>query len=63
MEELLKKPVLDVEDIQQILQCGKRQTYELIHSGAFSHVRVGRRIKVSTQVFLNWLNGNITNGN
>nr|WP_203290266.1 helix-turn-helix domain-containing protein [Metabacillus sp. cB07] len=59
MNELLNKPVLDVEDIQAILDCGKRQTYELVHSGVFPHVRVGRRIKVSTPVFLKWLNGDM----
>lgn len=55
--EILNKPVLDVEDIQQFLGIGKRQSYELVHSGAFHFVKIGRRIKVSTEVFLQWFNG------
>lgn len=55
--DFLSKQVLDVEDIQQWLNIGKRQAYELCHSGSFNIVRVGRRIKVSRQVFENWLNG------
>ncbi|MBQ6459001.1 MAG: helix-turn-helix domain-containing protein [Exiguobacterium sp.] len=50
-------PVLDVEHIQQILGIGRRQAYELVHSGNFHIVRVGRRIKVLKTVFINWLEG------
>lgn len=48
---------LDVSDIQNILGIGRRQAYELVNSGQFHIVRIGKRIKVSREVFFNWLNG------
>ncbi|MEH7094056.1 helix-turn-helix domain-containing protein [Neobacillus vireti] len=48
---------LDVADIQNILGIGRRQAYELVNSGQFHIVRIGKRIKVSRDVFFNWLNG------
>ncbi|SFA83039.1 DNA binding domain-containing protein, excisionase family [Lentibacillus halodurans] len=48
---------LDVTDIQEILGIGRRQAYELVNSGQFHVVRIGRRIKVSKDVFFQWLNG------
>lgn len=56
--DILNKPVLDVEDIQKYLGIGRRQAYFLVNSNAFHVVRVGRRIKVGRDAFLNWLNGN-----
>lgn len=53
----LDKPVLDVEDIQNYLGIGRRQAYELVNSGELHTVRIGRRIKISKEVFMNWLNG------
>jgi len=50
---------LDVTDIQQILGIGRRQSYELVNSGQFHIVRIGRRIKVSRDVFFQWLNGGV----
>ncbi|WP_445935892.1 helix-turn-helix domain-containing protein [Paenibacillus sp. FSL L8-0696] len=49
--------VLTAKEIQQILGIGKRQTYELLNSGQFHIVRVGKMIKVSKDVFLKWLQG------
>jgi predicted DNA-binding transcriptional regulator AlpA len=49
--------VLNVIDIQQILGIGRRQAYELVNSGQFHTVRVGKSIKVSKTVFLNWMTG------
>jgi Helix-turn-helix domain len=49
--------VLDVRDIQQILNIGRRQAYELVNSGQFHVVKIGKRIKVSKKVFLQWLEG------
>lgn len=57
MNEVINKPVLDVEDIQAYLSIGRRQAYELVNSGEFHVVRIGRRIKVGRDVFLAWLNG------
>lgn len=48
---------LDVAHIQSILGIGRRQAYELVNSGEFHVVRIGKRIKVSKDVFFHWLNG------
>lgn len=48
---------LDVTDIQSILGIGRRQAYELVNSGQFHVVRIGKRIKISREVFFKWLNG------
>lgn len=47
----------DVADIQEILNIGKRQAYELVNSKQFRVVRVGKRIKISKKSFVNWLDG------
>lgn len=49
--------VLNVTDIQNILGIGRRQAYELVNSGQFHSVRVGKSIKILKDVFYNWLNG------
>ena len=49
--------LLDVKDVQNILQIGRRQAYELVNSNVFHSVRIGRRIKISKQSFLKWLLG------
>lgn len=49
--------VLSVLDIQEILNIGRRQAYDLVNSGQFHVARVGRKIIVSKTVFLKWLNG------
>ncbi|TYP67412.1 helix-turn-helix domain-containing protein [Paenibacillus methanolicus] len=48
---------LDVADIKKILNIGQVQAYELANSKQFHVVKVGRRIKVSRDVFFNWLEG------
>ena len=48
---------LEVKDIQMILNCGRRQAYELVDSGKFHIVRVGTKIKVSKRLFLEWYEG------
>jgi excisionase family DNA binding protein len=53
-------PVLDVNDIQKMLGIGRRQAYELVKSGQFHSVKVGKSIKISKEVYLKWLNGNLT---
>lgn len=47
--------VLNVSDIQSILDIGRKQAYELVHSGKFHVVKIGNRIKISKKVFINWL--------
>ncbi|MGG2059680.1 helix-turn-helix domain-containing protein [Priestia megaterium] len=49
--------VLNVNDIQEILGVGRRQAYELVASGQFHTVRVGKRIKILKVVFVRWLDG------
>jgi excisionase family DNA binding protein len=51
------KEILNVSDIQNILGIGRRQAYELVNSGQFHTVRIGKRIKISRDAFMNWLNG------
>jgi len=48
---------IEVKDIQMILNCGRRQAYELVDSGQFHTVRVGTKIKVSKRLFLEWYEG------
>jgi len=50
-------PVLDVVHLQQILNIGRRQAYELANSGNFHIIRVGKRIKILKNVFIDWLEG------
>lgn len=51
--------VLNVEDIQHILGIGRGQAYQLVNSGQFHVVRLGKRIKIAKEVFLTWLTGTI----
>lgn len=48
---------LSVSDIQALLGIGRKQAYELVHSNQFHIVKVGKRIKVSKNVFIKWLEG------
>jgi hypothetical protein len=50
--------ILHPEDIQQILRMGRRKTYEFLNNPPFHVKRVGKLIKVSKEVFINWLEGN-----
>ena len=58
MKDYELKETLDVVDIQSILGIGRRQAYQLINSGQFHIVRIGKRIKISRKVFFEWLYGN-----
>ncbi|MED4533215.1 helix-turn-helix domain-containing protein [Metabacillus fastidiosus] len=49
--------ILNVSDIQEILGIGRKQTYELVHSGKFHVINIGKRIKVSKNVLINWIEG------
>jgi hypothetical protein len=48
---------IEVHHIQKILDCGRRQAYELVNSGKFHTVRVGTKIKVSKRLFFEWYEG------
>lgn len=60
-ENIIKKEqlpeVLEPKHIQQILNIGRRQTYELLENPPFHVVRVGRLYKISKRAFFNWLDG------
>lgn len=49
--------VMGVNDIKEFLGIGINQAYELVNSGQFHVVRIGRVIRVSKKVFFDWLEG------
>ncbi|MFC5405094.1 helix-turn-helix domain-containing protein [Cohnella soli] len=49
--------VLQVTHVQQILGIGRRQAYELVNSGQFHVIRVGKSIRILREVFFNWMHG------
>lgn len=49
--------VLNVADIQEILGIGRKQAYELVHSGQFHVTKVGKRIKISKRILIKWIEG------
>jgi hypothetical protein len=49
--------VLNVSDLQNLLGIGRKQAYELVHSDKFHVVKIGKRIKVSKHVLINWIEG------
>lgn len=50
--------VLTVEDVRDILRIGNTSAYDLMNSGEFHTVKVGRQIRVYRNVFLSWLTNN-----
>jgi len=53
----MKNPeVLQVSDIQVLLGIGRRQAYELVNSGQFRVIRIGKSIRISRDVFFKWMN-------
>ncbi|WP_281885825.1 helix-turn-helix domain-containing protein [Paenibacillus sp. YYML68] len=48
--------VLLVSDIQKMLGIGRRQAYELVNSGQFPVIRIGKSIRVAHDVFYKWMN-------
>lgn len=49
--------VLNVSDIQELLGIGRKQAYELVHSKQFHVIKVGKRIKVSKNILISWIEG------
>jgi predicted DNA-binding transcriptional regulator AlpA len=49
--------IMNVSDIQQLLGIGRKQAYELVHSGRFHVITIGKRIKVSKKVLTSWIEG------
>jgi translation elongation factor EF-1alpha len=50
--------VLTVKDVEDILNIGQTSAYELMNSGQFHVIKVGKQLRVYRSVFLKWL----TNG-
>lgn len=48
---------LEVHHIQKIMDCGRRQAYELVNSEKFHVVRIGVKVKVSKRLFFEWYEG------
>ncbi|AWP28758.1 helix-turn-helix domain-containing protein [Paenibacillus sp. Cedars] len=49
--------ILTPADIQKVLDIGINQTYNLIKENRFHHVRVGRKMLVPKNSFIDWLEG------
>ncbi len=49
--------ILNVSDLQELLGIGRKQAYELVHSGQFHVIKVGKRIKISKNILINWIEG------
>ncbi|KAF2425601.1 MULTISPECIES: helix-turn-helix domain-containing protein [Bacillaceae] len=49
--------VLNVTDVQEILGIGRKQAYELVNSGVFHVTKIGKRIKISKKILIDWLEG------
>lgn len=47
---------LNVEDVAELLGISRVSAYNLCHTEDFPAVRVGRRIVIPTDKFLNWMN-------
>ncbi|WP_255507895.1 helix-turn-helix domain-containing protein [Lysinibacillus sp. BW-2-10] len=55
--------VYDVSDLQNILDIGRKQAYQLANSNAFHTIKVGSRIKIPKSTFNQWLTGQQTYSN
>lgn len=51
--------ILEPKHIKEIMNIGEKQLYEMLNKKKppFHFVRVGRRIKISKDVFIRWLEG------
>lgn len=56
------KRTYSVDEIQEILNIGRRTAYELCASGCFKIVRIGRAIRISKLSFDKWLDNIEENG-
>ena len=51
--------ILTVKDVQAILNCGKRQAYELMRLPGFPAMKLGGRYFISSKGFERWLQKNM----
>ncbi|MGG2059675.1 helix-turn-helix domain-containing protein [Priestia megaterium] len=49
---------LRVEEVAKIMRISKTVAYELVKSEMFPSIKIGRRIVIPRDAFLNWLNNN-----
>lgn len=54
--------IMDVEDVQAFMNMSRKNTYELVHRNDFPKIVIGRRIKIPTKKFLEWLDNNTDSG-
>ena len=54
-----EKRTYTVDEIQDILSIGRNSAYELVKSGDFKCIRVGRTIRVSKKSFDEWLDSQL----
>ena len=45
------------EDFAQVMGMSKNNVYQLMHSAAFPSFKVGRKLYVSKNAFIRWLEG------
>ena len=45
------------EDVAQVMGMSKNNVYQLMHSAAFPSFKVGRKLYVSKNAFIRWLEG------
>ncbi len=48
--------MLNVNDVADILGLSKTKIYELMNSSEFPTLRIGKRMMVSKEQFVNWIN-------
>ena len=51
--------VLTPSDIAAVLGISRNTAYEVIHSEGFPAFRVGKQYRISSERFLDWLNGQV----
>ena len=51
--------ILTVKEVQGILNCGKRQAYELMHIPGFPAMKLGRKYFISAKALDRWLQKNM----
>ena len=52
-----KKRTYSVKEIQSILEISRPAAYNLVNSGQFHIVKIGKQIRVSVKSFDEWLEG------
>lgn len=57
-QENPEKRIYTVEEIAAVLNIGKAAAYDLVKSGCFHTVRIGKAIRISKMSFDKWLDQN-----